>query len=393
MGLTIHWELSAPSTWSIERCAEALEKARQFALTLSPVEVFPVTTLRSKAEVEAAKVDARRSLYNKYEPGSSRCDSAMQYVGFDVNVGDGSEWGTFALASFARCVWNADDLDDSKRELYIPYWEQVLTGKNLGKVGKESLKEFRAICKRYNMISQKPVKKSEGSPWCFHRNTAILYHITTKRYHHLLEVREVKGEYASHRRGYGPSRARMLIHDSARNISYPFLFRGSVEDVRKMVETPEFKADMLAMVAGRKVIYPGERWMLNQFAKTQYASDPSCGGMPNFIQAHLTIVAILDFIKTLGVKVEVYDEGGYYDDRDVDKLAKECGDWNVSIAAMVGALKDIAGGDNVVAPITSFSDFEHLEMKGQTGITGEYLAKMREVAKAIAAAHPHVEAE
>lgn len=40
------------------------------------------------------------------------------------------------------------------------------------------------------------------------------------------------------------------------------------------------------------------------------------------------------------------------------------GEWNQQMAALVGQLKDMFGGD-FTAPITQYPDFEHLEKKGR----------------------------
>lgn len=128
-------------------------------------------------------------------------------------------------------------------------------------------------------------------------------------------------------------------------------------------------------------------WKSRSFCKTQYASCPESGGVPNFLRAHISVITLLEYAQTLpGLKVKISDEGNYgssnYSDdykeayagrkptyvdhapaHDVVALAKEVGEWNGMIAAMVGGLKD-ALGEGFVAPITDFSNFEHLEMDG-----------------------------
>ncbi len=107
-------------------------------------------------------------------------------------------------------------------------------------------------------------------------------------------------------------------------------------------------------------------WSWKTFCKTQYASDPAAGGVANFVRCHLSIVELLDAIqKRQLAKVEVNDESDYWDHRDVRKLAETVGEWNEMVAAVAGQLKDAAGGFQLEAPITQFSDFEHLEAKGR----------------------------
>jgi hypothetical protein len=108
-------------------------------------------------------------------------------------------------------------------------------------------------------------------------------------------------------------------------------------------------------------------WSWHSFCKTQYASNPECGGVENFLRCHLLVVAMLDYAKTLGVLDEVYDEGDYWEKRDAEALAKEVGGWNRMIASFAGQLKDALDGGpmSVVSEITKFPNFEHLEAAGQ----------------------------
>ena len=84
-------------------------------------------------------------------------------------------------------------------------------------------------------------------------------------------------------------------------------------------------------------------WRFSSFCKSQYASDPNCGGVPNFLQCHLTVIAMLDKAKELGRLAEVNDEGGFWNKRDLRALVQEIGSWNEMIAAFGGRLKDLLG--------------------------------------------------
>ena len=109
---------------------------------------------------------------------------------------------------------------------------------------------------------------------------------------------------------------------------------------------------------------PGWHW--SSFCKTQYASNSECGGVQNFLRCHLSVVSLLDHARTLGILEGVSDEGGFWEARDVQALAQEVGNWNNMIAGFAGQMKDWFG-DQFVAEITNFPDFEHLEAKGRTG--------------------------
>ena len=147
-------------------------------------------------------------------------------------------------------------------------------------------------------------------------------------------------------------------------------------------------------------------WRYGSFCKTQYGSSSGCGGIPNFIRCHLCVIHLLDRIGQLPtMKVEICDEGkygrSYYTDDpwaekrvytwhegkyDVKALVQEVGEWNEMIAATFGALNDTlkANGASaeLVLPITAYSDFEHLEFKGQQN--HEYLAPFLQAMKQLA---------
>ena len=129
------------------------------------------------------------------------------------------------------------------------------------------------------------------------------------------------------------------------------------------------KSIEVAAAAGRKRRLPTglEGWRWGSFCKTQYASDAKLGGTAHFLRCHLLVVKLLDFIRhTEMIDVAVSDEGGYWEHRDLAKLAQEVGEWNEQIAALVGQLNDAAHEHGVTseAAITEFANFEHLEAKG-----------------------------
>jgi hypothetical protein len=133
-------------------------------------------------------------------------------------------------------------------------------------------------------------------------------------------------------------------------------------------------------------------WRWRSFCKTQYASDPKCGGIPNFLRCHISVITLLDRMAKLpGLKTTVDDEGKYgpslYSDDwqeayaagrkptyrrhkgqyNPAALAKEVGEWNEMIAGMSGAISDALAADGIEAesPIKDFADFERLEFKGR----------------------------
>ena len=105
-------------------------------------------------------------------------------------------------------------------------------------------------------------------------------------------------------------------------------------------------------------------WCWSSFCKTQFASNPECGGVQNFLRCHLSVIALLDFAKSLGMVEGVKDEGNYWEARDVEALAREVGEWNEMIAAFAGQFKDALGA-GVVSEIAKFPNFEPLEARGR----------------------------
>lgn len=116
-------------------------------------------------------------------------------------------------------------------------------------------------------------------------------------------------------------------------------------------------------VGGRRVRTGLAGWSWSSFCKTQYASNPDCGGLENFLRCHLAVVKLLDHAATLGVVKDVSDEGEFFEKRDVQALAEAVGDWNSMTAGWAGRFKD-AFGEGIVSEIARFPNFEHLEAKG-----------------------------
>jgi hypothetical protein len=109
---------------------------------------------------------------------------------------------------------------------------------------------------------------------------------------------------------------------------------------------------------------PTTAWRWRSFCKTQYANDPECGGVQNFLRCHMRVVGLLDAAKVAGLGVHVSDEGNYWEKRDIEALAKEVGEWDAMVAAICGKIKDAGWGDKIQAPILGRQDFEHLEAQG-----------------------------
>jgi hypothetical protein len=124
-------------------------------------------------------------------------------------------------------------------------------------------------------------------------------------------------------------------------------------------------------------------WGWSSFSKTQYAADPREGGIHNFLRCHLSLVAMLDRAQELGFGLEVHDEGGFYQSRDVADLCKEVSNQSEVLAAFAGALKDVSGG-KIEAPILGNPQFERLEMKGSSRVDPALAKVIQQVVKVAA---------
>jgi hypothetical protein len=101
-------------------------------------------------------------------------------------------------------------------------------------------------------------------------------------------------------------------------------------------------------------------WSWHCSCKTQYASNESDD---HFITCHTALVALLDEAVNIGLMVEVEDEGGYWESRDVDRLLGELQTMNRIVARLGGALDDAIGAEHSIeAPIFEHPNFERLEM-------------------------------
>ena len=79
----------------------------------------------------------------------------------------------------------------------------------------------------------------------------------------------------------------------------------------------------------RKVPTKLAGWQWRSFCKTQYASDPKCGGVPNFLRCHISVITLLDrMAKMPGLSVRVDDEGQYGESTYSDDLQEAHASWS-----------------------------------------------------------------
>lgn len=87
------------------------------------------------------------------------------------------------------------------------------------------------------------------------------------------------------------------------------------------------------------------------FCKTQYAEQ--------FVKCHMLVVQLLDMMKAEGFEVDVYDEGQYWETRDMKVLAKNINESTAVISSVLGGLKSAAKEKGMVvdAPITECQNY------------------------------------
>ncbi|MEQ1850492.1 MAG: hypothetical protein ABMA01_02760 [Chthoniobacteraceae bacterium] len=109
----------------------------------------------------------------------------------------------------------------------------------------------------------------------------------------------------------------------------------------------------------------GGRWRLTGFCKTQYAS---VHGWEHFRRCHTGVISLLAELRTLGLRVRISDEGGYWPRRSERVLREKIDAMNRLTAAFAGAAKDAAeeGGQarGMQAAIFAHPHFERLEAEG-----------------------------
>ena len=82
------------------------------------------------------------------------------------------------------------------------------------------------------------------------------------------------------------------------------------------------------------------KWKANSFTKTQYAE--------HFFRCHLLVIDVLNMLKEEGFSLDVYDEGSYWETRDIKVLAKEINASSEMIAGIAGMLKKELKGTGAI---------------------------------------------
>lgn len=410
MGLTVHYDISAPNKWSWDQTVAKLRAAQAFAASLPIEEVTPELMTFEGPDADFDKntdenvrwflIQSQRYISSPWHPGSSFCQSPSKVSGFETLIAPGCEPMNIGIAEYPEYVCEPSSLEyrDSQKNGYpsLPYWQTLFRGEVRSSNEKASLKILRKFMRKWGLK-----KSPKNRRWS---NSEQNYpHIIN--YLHTICPRDKNGYEDYERlplitvaevcRGHAENVVIIRFDDPWRNHgitlgAFIMEFKGSVDEAKAKVESHEFQHDLLDMVRGKETVIPATRhW--HSFTKTQYASNPKFGGTPNFIKAHLVVISMLDKLSELGFDVKVNDESSYYKHRDIKKLAEEVGEWNSMIAGFVGVMNDGFNGTkyNVESPITDYQNFEHLEANAYNKYSKvrKVLIQMDKAAKKIIAEH------
>lgn len=93
------------------------------------------------------------------------------------------------------------------------------------------------------------------------------------------------------------------------------------------------------------------KFRCKSLCKTQYAEE--------FVKCHLLVVQVLDMLKAEGFEVDVYDEGEYWQTRDMKVLAKNINESTAAISSVLGSLQSAAKEKGMVveAPIEKCQNY------------------------------------
>ena len=97
----------------------------------------------------------------------------------------------------------------------------------------------------------------------------------------------------------------------------------------------------------------GKVFVCHSFCKTQYAT--------HFVDCHLLVIKLLDMLQEASFKVDVSDEGSYWETRDLEVLAKNINDNTVLLGAVFDSLKQVCNKSgqklSVESPIERCKNF------------------------------------
>ena len=126
----------------------------------------------------------------------------------------------------------------------------------------------------------------------------------------------------------------------------------------------KYPASVPSPAGGKKLATKLKDWSWTSFCKTQYASDPKCGGVRTSCGVtYASSRCSTSSSKAAWSRLRSGTKATSGKSVTWKCWRKQFGDWNELIAGFVSDLRSAMEG-KVTAPITGFPNFEHLEAKG-----------------------------
>lgn len=166
--------------------------------------------------------------------------------------------------------------------------------------------------------------------------------------------------------GFGPRERRLAVEWRMRPVpGHPHSFNGvKIRPQAGHLFHADVGRDCEPLLLGL-CRYDRRGWRLKSFCKTQYAS---LHGWEHFRRCHTAVIDLLAAAASMGLRVDIQDEGDYWPGRDLNALQNNLEQMNGAVAAAVGVLKDrdeAGDGARVQSPILSHPRFERLEAVGE----------------------------
>lgn len=380
MGLAIRYNIKAPSTWRPQTVRAKLEQARQFALTLpvagvSALEEFAGEAcdfqhvrdagLEDQDSFFWAKIQGQRHMFSPWEPGSPRRQAPTHMLIFTVDPADGCDEANFGMCAYPGYVWKAGRDQDS-----TPAWSVVFDKENENPASRREMRRFMRRWRLKNL----PESQSSRSER-FGQIAKRVCCVAGGRAEAVLH----EGRHHSGRSTSGKAFGMVVIADMMLG-EVCFRFQGTAEEAERTFCSTAFHEDLARMVLGQEHRTPPAHGLWEASCQTQYAHDPRRGGWENFVKAHLSVLAVLEEMQCFGFGVHVWDEGGFWGERDLGKLARRLGEQESLVAGVLGLMKDAASksGSAFTSAMDGRPDFERLEMAAHKGKLGDLLKKITE---------------
>ena len=311
-----------------------------------------------------AKIQGQRLVFNPWNPGSPHRQSATHMLVFTVDPAEGCDEANFGMCGYPAHVWTANlDEDD------IPVWSLVFEKENAYPASRRAMRRFMRQWHLERLPGGKP--PTQGSQRCGEIVKQVCG-VAGDRAEAVIYLGRLP-------RGRTSKASGLVVIADRMQQEICFRFTGTATAAAKAFDSAAFRKDLARMVVGEAYRTPPAHGLWGATCQTQHAHDPRLGGWANFVNAHLSVLAILEKMRSLGFRVRVDDEGGYWKGRNLGRLAKRMNEQNAFLAGVLGLMKDAASRDGAElrSAMDGRPDFEQLEMTAHKGKLGDLLKKIK----------------